>query len=218
MSVCCVTSLSVILPAPSLSIIPICPSYEWSVHPPVTLSRTCQSATPPVSPVKHPSPSNRLYTILPHLPGCLTLSDHTSIIYTSPSDHPPQSHHLYNTPISPSACPSPADCLTTTTTRPPIHPSTSMIHHTQDSIQSLAVLNGEQSHMIHHTQDSSQSIAVVNGEQFCQAKKFHRAFTNYDILLCALDASNIYLHDSKRVAPPKPGEDAHVTCGRCDFG
>ena len=51
-----------------------------------------------------------------------------------------------------------------------------------------------------------------------KAKKFHRAFTNYDILLHALDASSIYLHDSRRVAPPKSGEDAHVTHGRCDFG
>ena len=79
-------------------------------------------------------------------------------------------------------------------------------------------MNGEQSHTIHHTQDSSQSLAVVNGEQSCKAKKFHRAFANYDLLLHALDASSIYLRDSKRVAPPKSGEDAHVTHGRCDFG
>ena len=72
--------------------------------------------------------------------------------------------------------------------------------------------------MIHRTQDSSQSLAAVNGEQSCKTKKFHRAFFNYDLLLHALDASIIYLHDSKHVAPPKSGEDAHVTCGRCDFG
>ena len=55
-------------------------------------------------------------------------------------------------------------------------------------------------------------------EQSCKAKKVDRAFANYDLLLHALDASSIYLRDSKRVAPPKSGEDAHVTHGRCDFG
>ena len=55
-------------------------------------------------------------------------------------------------------------------------------------------------------------------EQSHKTKKFHRAFTNYDLLLCALDASSIYLHDSKHVAPSSSGEDAHVTHGRCDFG
>ena len=72
--------------------------------------------------------------------------------------------------------------------------------------------------MIHHTQDSSQSLAVVNGEQSRKVKKFHRAFTNYDLLLRALDASSIYLRDLRHVAPPKSGEDAHVTHGKCDFG
>ena len=103
-------------------------------------------------------------------------------------------------------------------TRPPIRPSSRTIHHTQDSIHSLAVVNGEQSHTIHHTQDSSQTLAVVNGEQSRQAKKFHRALTNYDLLLRALDASSIYLHDFRRVAPPKSEEDAHVTRGKFDFG
>ena len=103
-------------------------------------------------------------------------------------------------------------------TRPPVHPSFPTIHHTHDSRQSLAVVNGEQSHTIHHTQDLSQSLAVVNGEQSHKAKKFHRAFTNYDLLLRALDASSIYLHDFRRVAPHKSGEDAHVTRGKCDFG
>ena len=79
-------------------------------------------------------------------------------------------------------------------------------------------MNGEQSHTIHRTQDSSQSLAVVNGEQSRKSEKFHRAFTNYDQLLRALDASSIYLHDFRRVAPPKSGEDAHITCGTCDFG
>ena len=135
-----------------------------------------------------------------------------------PSDHPPPSHRLYDIPISSSACPSPADCLTTTTTRPPVHPSFPTIHHTHDSSQSLAVVNGEQSHTIHRTQDSSHTLAVVNGEQSRKAKKFHRAFTNYDLLLRALDNSSIYLHDFRRVASPKSGEDAHVTRGKCDFG
>ena len=103
-------------------------------------------------------------------------------------------------------------------TRLPVHPSFPTIHHTHDSSQSLAAVNGEQSHTIHHTQDSSQSLAVVNGEQSHKAKKFHRAFTNYDLLLHALDASSIYLRDFRHVAPPKSGEDAHVTCGKCDFG
>ena len=58
----------------------------------------------------------------------------------------------------------------------------------------------------------------MNGEQSHKAKKFRRAFTNYDLLLRALDTSSIYVHDSRCVAPPKSGEDAHVTHGRCDFG
>ena len=242
---------------------------------------TRPSATPPVShaprPSDRPSPSDRLYTILPRLSGCPTShrlhdtrtspsdhpppshrlydtptspSDHpppSQRLYdnpTRPSDHPPPSHRLYDTPISPSACPSPANCLTATTTRPPVRPSFPTIHHThdshhslavvngeqdshhslavvngeQDSHHSLATVNGEQSHTIHRTQDSSQSLAVVNGEQSRKAKIFHRAFTNYDLLLRALDASSIYLRDFRRVAPPKSGEDAHVTRGKCDFG
>ena len=72
----------------------------------------------------------------------------------------------------------------------------------------------------HHTRFTvhNQSLAVVNGEQSRKAKIFHRVFTNYDLLLRALDASIIYLRDFRRVAPPKSGEDAHVTCGKCDFG
>ena len=267
-SVCRATRLSVIPTAPtvclsprksvalsvhptdSLYVIPARPSSEPSVHPPVTPSMTRPSATPPVShaqrPSDRPSPSDRLYTILPRLSGCPTshrlhdpptsLSDHpppSQRLYdtpTRPSDHPPPSHRLYGTPISPSACPSPANCLPATTTRPSVRPSFPTIHHThnshhtlavvngeQDSNNSLAVVNGEPSHTIHRTQDSHQSLAVVNGEQSRKAKIFHRAFTNYDLLLRALDASSIYLHDLRRVAPPKSGEDAHVTRGKCDF-
>ena len=205
---------------------------------------TRPSATPPVSLAQrqsdHLSLSDRLYTILTRPSDCPTPSDPKSTyrlydtptclsdnpqlshcLYdnpTRPSDHLPRSHRLYDTPIGPSACPSPADCLATTTTGPPVRPSFPTIHHTHDSSQSLAVVNGEHSNTIHHTQDSSQSLAVVNGEQSCKAKKFHRAFTNYDLLLRALDASSIYLHDFRHVPPPKSGEDAHVTCGKCDFG
>ena len=276
MSVCRATSPSVLPTAPTVclsprksvalsvhltdspSVIPTPPSYEPSIQPPVTLSMTRQSVTPPLSHARrqsdHPSLSNHLHTIRPaeHLSDCLspfdhlytilpcpsdcpTPSDHTSTIHTSPSDHPPPSHRLYDTPtrlsdhlppshrlyttpISPSTSLSPADCLTATTTRPPVCLSSPTIHHTHDSSQSLAVVNGEQSHTIHRTQDSSQSLALMNGEQSCKAKKFHRAFPNYDLLLCALDASSIYLCDLRRVAPPKSVEDAHVTRGKCDFG
>ena len=82
-------------------------------------------------------------------------------------------------------------------THPPIHPSSTTIQCTQDSSQSLVVMNGEQSH---------------------KAKKFHRASTNYDLLLHALEVSSIYPCDSRCVAPPKSGEDAHITCGLCDLG
>ena len=79
-------------------------------------------------------------------------------------------------------------------------------------------MNEEQSRTIHRTHDSSQSLAVVNGEQSRKAKKVHRAYINYDLLLRPLDASSIYLRDFRRLAPPKSGEDAHVTRGKCDFG
>ena len=199
---------------------------------------THPSATPPISPAQRPSDrlslSDRLYTILRRQSGCPTShclhdtptspSDHpppSHRLYdtpTRPSDHLPPSHRLYDTPISPSACPSPADCPTATPTRPPVRPSFPTIHHTHDSSQSLAVVNGEQSHTIHRTQDSSHTLAVVNGEQSRKAKKFLGAFTNYDLLLRALDPSSICLRDFRCVAPPKSGEDAHLTRGKCDFG
>ena len=141
-SVCHVTSPSIIPTAPTVclstrksvalsvchtdspSVIPARPSSAPSVHPPVTLSMTRQSATPPVSLAQcqsdHPPPSDRLYTILPCLPDHPPPSHHLYNTPTRPSDHPPPSHHLYDIPISPSTCPSPADCLTTTTTRLPI--------------------------------------------------------------------------------------------------
>ena len=185
----------------SLSIIPVHPLNAQSIHHPVNSSMTCQSITPPASPTIRLSDrlslSDHLYTILPHPSGCPTSSDLSSNLNTCPSAHPTMPNHLYDEPLSPSACPSPSDCLTTTTTHPPVCLSSYTIHCTHDSSQSLAVMNGEPSH---------------------KPKKFHRAFTNYDLLLHALDASSISLSDSRRVAPPKSGEDAHVTHGRCDLG
>ena len=101
------------------------------------------------------------------------------------SDHPSPPDCLYNKPTSLSACPSLSDHLTATTTHLTICLSSTMIQHTQESSQSLSVVNGEQSH---------------------KAKKFCRAFTSYDLLLLALDVSSIYPSDSRHVAPPKSGE------------
>ena len=117
MSVCCAASLSILLPASTVthksvtlsvctmaspSVISVCPSYNQSVHPPVNLSMAHQSATPPISPVLRPSDclslSDHLYTILPRPSGCRTSSDHTSTIYTGPSDCLSQPDHLYNIP------------------------------------------------------------------------------------------------------------------------
>ena len=50
-------------------------------------------------------------------------------------------------------------------------------------------------------------------EQSYKDTKFHRAFTNYDLLLHDQDVSNIYTSASRHVAPPKSGEDAHMTPG-----
>ena len=172
----------------------------------------------PTSPSDHLPLSHRLYDTPTSPSACPSPSQRLYDTPTCPSDHPPPSHHLYNTPISPSACPSPADFLTAAMTRPPVRPSFPTIHHTHDSSQSLAVVNGEQSHTIHRTQDSSHTLAVVDGEQSRKAKIFYWAFTNYDLLLRALDASSIYLCDFRCVAPPKSWEDAHVTRGKCDFG
>ena len=70
----------------SLSVIPVHPSYGQSIHHPVPSSLICQSVTPPVSPAIHLSDhlswSDCLYTILPHLSGCPSSSDHSSTIYT----------------------------------------------------------------------------------------------------------------------------------------
>ena len=55
-------------------------------------------------------------------------------------------------------------------------------------------------------------------EQSRKVKEFRGNFTNCNLLLRALYVSSIYLSDSRHVAPPKSGEEAHVTCGRCDLG
>ena len=166
MSICCTTSLSMIPPVCSLtrpsvalsvhdiasqSIIPICPSYDQSIRHPINALLTCPSVTSPISPMislsHHLSTSDHLYPILPHLSGCPSPSDHSSTIFTSPSDCLSLLGHLYNKPTSLSACLSPSDSLTATMTHPTICPSSStMIQHTQDSSQSLAVMNGEQLH------------------------------------------------------------------------
>ena len=124
------------------------------------------------------------------------MCDHSSTIFTSPSDHPSMPDHLHDNYQSLSACPSLSSSLTKTRTCPTAHPS---------------------SNMIHHTQDSSQSLAVMNGEQSCKAKKFSWAFTNYNLLLHALDVACILLPVSRCVAPPKSGENTHVTHGMCDL-
>ena len=142
--VCRATSPSVIPPAPtvclsprksvalsvhptdSLSVIPARPSPEPSVHPPVTPSMTRPSATPPVSLAQRqsdrPSPSDRLYTILPRLSGCPT-SHRLHDTPTSPSDHPPLSQRLYDNPpvrqtIRPYVRHSPQFTIPTTRTTP----------------------------------------------------------------------------------------------------
>ena len=192
--------------------------YTILTHPSGCPPSSDRTTTTYTSPSDHPPPSHHLYDTptspSDHPPPSHRLYDTP----TSPSDHPPPSHRLYDTPLSLSACLSHNDCLTATMIRPPVRPSFPTIHSIDDSIHSLAVVNGEHSHTIHHTQDSSQSLAVVNGEQSFKAKKFHRAFTNYDILLRVLDASSIYLRDFRCVAPPKSGEDAHVTHGKGYFG
>ena len=149
---------------------------------------TRQSATQPVSPAKRPS------------------------------DHPPPSHCLYDSPISPSACPS----------------ATRLSDHHYDSSARPSVIPHDSQYPRFNSISSSHEWGAITRdspytrfepipssrewEQSRKAKNFHRAFTNYDLPLRALDASSIYLRDLRHVAPPKSGEDAHVTHGKCDFG
>ena len=115
----------------------------------------------------------------PHHQSC---DPSSSTIFTSLSECLSPPAHLYDASQSPSACLSPSDSLTATTTCLTACPS---------------------SNTIQCTQDSSLSLAVMNGEQSRKSKKFHRAFSNYDLLLCDLDVSSIYPSDSRCVAPPK---------------
>ena len=180
--------------ATSLSVFPsICNVTSTSINISVITS-TCPSLSPPVCPVlspsDHPSTSNHLYAILPSQSDCAEISDRPPTIFTSLSDHPSLPKHLYNKFTSASACLPPSNHLTDTTTHLTTHLS---------------------SHMTQHMHDSSQSIAVVNGQQSHKAKNFHRAFNNYVLFLCALNVPSIYTSVSRHVAPHKSEDDAHVT-------
>ena len=130
----------------SPSVIPIHLSYDQSIQHPINSSMTHQSVTPPISPVlcpsDHPSLSNCLYNILPCPSDRTSLPDHLYDKPLSLSNHLSLPDRLYNQPPSLSACLSLSDSLTATMTHPTICPSSHMIHHTQDSSQSLAVVNG----------------------------------------------------------------------------
>ena len=187
MSICHkVTSPSIITSvhlATSPSVNPcVCHSTSPSVHPSVhymtspsistsICHSTHPSVTPPIhpliSPSDHPSMSNCPHVILPCPSDSPSLSDHSSAILTSPSDCPSPPDHLYANSQCLSACPSPSEHLNAT-------PTCSSVH------QSFT-------HMTQCMHDSSQSLAVMNGKQSHKAKNFHSAFPNYDLLLCALD-------------------------------
>ena len=110
--------------------------------PPCCPSSSDCSSTIYTSPSDHLSPPNHLYD------KPISPSDHLSLpncrynTPLSPSDHPSLPDHLYDEPTSLSACPSLSDCLNATMTRPTVHPSSTTIQCTQDSSQSLAVVNG----------------------------------------------------------------------------
>ena len=133
----------------SPSVLPICLSYDQSIHPPVPSSSTGQYVMPPIRPTISLSDcmsmSDCLYGILPCPSDCPSLSDHSSTIFTSLSYHPSPPDHLYSTSQSLSACLSPSGSLTKTTTHLTACPSSTMIQHMQHSSQSLGVMNGEQS-------------------------------------------------------------------------
>ena len=176
-SVCHVTSLSINMSVSHVT----CPSIP---HPAFSLS-------------DHPSMPDHLYAILPSLSDHPSMSDCLSTIFTSPSDCPSTPNSLYDNLTSLSDCLSPSDHLTEATTHLSTCPSSNMTQCLHDSSQSLAAMNGEQSH---------------------KAKKFCRALTNYDLLLCALDVTSIYTSVSRHAAPHKSGEDAHITHGMGDLG
>ena len=177
----------------------------------------------PTHPSDHPTPSHRLYDTPISPSACLPPADCLTATTTRPPVRPsfPTIHHTHDLHHSLAIVNGEQDSdhtLAVVNGEQDSNNSLAVVNGEQDSNHSLAVVNGEQSHMIHRTQDSRQSLAVVNGEQSRKAKIFHRAFTNYDLLLRALDASSIYLRAFRRLAPPKSGEDAHVTRGKCDFG
>ena len=60
----------------------------------------------------------------------------------SPSDHLSPPNCLYDEPTSLTTCPSASYCLTITMTCLTVCPSSTTIQRTQDSSQSLAVMNG----------------------------------------------------------------------------
>ena len=204
MSVCHQSASPSVIPSVHVATSPsVNPSVCHMTSPSVILSilhSTHLSVTPPIhppiSPSDHLSNSDHLYTLLPCLSDCPPSSAHSSAIVTSLLDHPSPPDHLYNNSQSPSACLSPVGSLTETMTHMTAYPS---------------------SNMIQCMQDSSQSLAVMNGKQSRKAKQFCRAFTNYDLFLHVLDVSHIYPSVSRCVAPPKSGEDAHITHGMCDL-
>ena len=209
-------------PPPSLSITPsvsclVHPSHRQSVrHPRLSVIRTIHPPTHHSvhdSSVCHPTSQSCATSVRPSV--TIRLSAHHPTTSVRPSATVTPSVRCTNQSVSMSVTSHLFDLHYDSSVR------TSVIPHDSpyprfNPLPSL--MNGAPSHTIHHTQDSSQSLAVVNGEQSHKSKKFHRAFTHYDILLCALDACSIYLRDLRRVAPPKSGEDAHLTCGKCDFG
>ena len=139
---------------------------------------------------------------MPSYPVCLTVHHHLTV-------------HLPSSPVRQTIYHCPTICTTT-----PRYPSPSACLSLSGSLTKTMthLTTCLSSNTIQHTQDSSQTLAVMNGEQSRRAKKFCRAFTNYNLLLCALDVSTIYPSVSRHVAQPKSGEDAHITHGMCDFG
>ena len=124
----------------------------------------------------------------------------------SPSDCLSPSGHLCATPTSLSDCPSPPDHLYNNS--PSLSDCLSLSNHLyKTSTCPSMCLSSITTECLH---DSSQSLAVVNGEQSHNTKEFHGTFTNYDLLLHDLDESSIYTCASRHVAPPESGEDAHV--------
>ena len=202
-------------PSPRLYDTPTCPSD----HPPPS-QRLYDT---PTHPSDHPPPSHRPYDTPISTSACPSPADCLTATTPRPPVRPsfPTIHHPHDSNHSLAVVNGEQDShhsLAVVNGEQDSPHSLAVVNEEQDSNHSLAVVHGEHSPTIHRTHDSGQSLAVVNGEQSRKAKIFHRAFSNYDLLLRALDASSIYLRDLRRVAPPKSGEDAHITRGKCDFG